>query len=287
MVDTNQLKNNIRASAVSISQTSGHALEAVASIAALFPAAYTSYLHMTQLLGYTNEPALVIAGAVELLGYMIVHAVVKAMERGRRWLVAFGSFAFGFYLVVIVLLNLILSAAEAISPTALVWAKIIAGADLALLSVPAAILAAMQSQLRAQDAKEALAKHDADSRHAMELAEKAAAEDRANKHELDMLRLKTEVELNELKLKLDAEASEKDKKRQERMQKVSTAPEKVSTPAPIVPAVVPSFPNDRRKLTHDQKVILSKMTDKEISIAANVTIKCAQNWLKAFAKEGL
>jgi hypothetical protein len=252
-----------------ISKQVGNALEAIASIAALFPAAYISYSHMREFLLYPHEPALLIAGAVELLGYMIVNAAIRAMERGRRWLMVLGLSAFGGYLLVIVSVNLILGIANAFGPDILKWARIFAGADLALLSVPAAILAAIQSQLRSQDVKETLAKVDADSRHVLDQADKAAAEARAYDHEEKML-----------KLKLDAEAAEKDKKRLERSQKVSVAHQKVSNPAV-------KFPKDYRHLTHDQKVMLSKMTAQEISVVVGNTVKSGENWLKAFGKEGI
>lgn len=249
---------------------------AVASLTALFPAAYTSYLHMTKLMNYDQIPAVIIAVAIESLGYMIADATITAMERGRRWLAVLGVMAFFFYLVVILLLNLILSAAEAISPQALVWAVIIAGADLALFSVPAFILSAIQSQLRAQDRR---ATQQADQDAANRIANQAAADsalDKANEQALKVLQMQ-----------LDADAKENDKKRefkaQQRAEKVSQPVEssqKVSTP-------VGKFPRDRRKLSDEQKTFLSKLTPDEIAGLCDITTKSAKSWLKAFEDEGI
>lgn len=245
MVQTNRLQN-LLSDTKEIREMAPNFLGAVASTLALFPAAFISFDHMTKLMQYPKEPAFVIACAVETLGYMIVSATVTAMERGRRGLVVLGCLAFSGYLIVIVLLNLILSSAEAISPAALVWAKIAAGADLAMLSVPAAILAALQSQMRNQDKQAAVAKQDADGRYAIELAEKAAADDRDKKFQLEML-----------KIKLDAKAKENDKKRESKLEQLGQL---VSQVAPTQQNPLPS-----QKRGHIDLALLASKLDQDPS----------------------
>lgn len=134
------------------------ALSSIPALGALYPAAYFSYIHATQVLAVDDISAKIMAGAIELLGYVIVDAAIRSLEKRRGWLVVLSVVAFAGYLLAIVSLNVSLSIAQVIGADVTKWAVVFAVAVLVLLSIPASLWGAVMSQLRQIDARAAILK---------------------------------------------------------------------------------------------------------------------------------
>lgn len=244
---------------------------AAAPTLGLLPSAVITAIHCERYLHFGMLSAFVGVG-VESVSIAIVATRVLLSSKGLAHRERDMDRAFIGYVITLATVNLGLNVFNLPNlPTS--WGQGLAELALGLLDVPVAWLVATRHEIATVQANKDMDEAKSTSLRAERDAidEKVRAENK-------------EHELNILKLRLQADAAEKDKKRAERLQKLSETPKNVPV---VFPVVAPAFPKDIRKLTQDQKVMLSKMTAEEISRTASVTIKCGQNWLKAFAKEGL
>lgn len=244
---------------------------AAAPVLGLLPAAVITGVHCYLYLNFGPVASPLVGVGVEAVSIAIVATRIALPGKGLGHLVPKMDNAFYGYLATTLSLNFILNIAHGFTVG---WSWDFAGLMLAelalgLLPVPVSWLVATRHAMAVVDADNDLKKADASLQQSLQETRDAKIREENRAHELTVL-----------KLQLDANAAEKDKKRAERLQKLSKTSKKVSTP-------VQSFPKDIRKLTQDQKVILSKMTAEEIATAANVDPKTGGNWLKAFKKEGL
>lgn len=193
---------------------------AAAPLGGLLPAAWMSLDHMERVLMIPLYVAYPIAVALEALGYAAVTVAVEMIQRRRWMLIAISTLAFGLYLLDIVALNIVLSVAEIVFPGTnwLLYAKVLACACLALMSVPAALLFAVRSMQRGIVAKEA----EAAEQHSADVADAYAHDERMKQ------------------IELDSKAKEREIKRAERAEKQLKAtqnnPAQVAQPAQPTPA---------------------------------------------------
>ncbi len=166
---------------------------------ALSPAAYISWLHMSGPMHYDPIVSSVIAGALEVLGYVTIDTLITALH-SKRWGVAVASGAsFVGYISIIVSLNTFLNIASLISPALMAWARVGAEAALVMLTVPAALWAASRETLRRTEENESTAQIIAAN-------ERAAEQERSTAAQIAIIKAQSEAEAALLRIKAEKQA---------------------------------------------------------------------------------
>ena len=137
-------------------------LSAIAPWGAPTGAAYSTYFHSVEYLGYPDWVAFILALVVEILGLSTINTALAFWSHNKQRQYRANEkqaplwapiSAFGFYLVVIILVNVIIDIAKAQDAIdggdRMIWAAIISRGLLILLSIPAALIMGVRTQHRA------------------------------------------------------------------------------------------------------------------------------------------
>ena len=220
------------------------------------PTAWIAFVHLSAELALPLPIAAAGALVVEGLGLSTVHTALSfwkddGLRSARLWL-AIG--AGGFYLAVVIVVNIILDTGP--------WATVTAKSLLSLTSIPAALIVA----LRAQDARRRAAvleatahaeREQATARESERLAREEAAAERKHARELRHTEKLAEIQARST----------------ERLPERSV--ESSGT-----------FPKDWRKLSSEQRRQIAELSVPQIIELTGLTHKAASNWLRRSSANG-
>lgn len=142
-----------------IRNTEGSFTNLISSIApwgAPLPAAVMSYMHMKGVLGFENWVAVIVACTIEILGFSTISTWLsfwmwnkryKSDNSTKRAPMGFVLFAFGFYLTIVISMNVLLDAAQYFPAILNEFVIIIiVRGTLTLLTIPAGLIIATRVQ---------------------------------------------------------------------------------------------------------------------------------------------
>jgi len=171
----------------------------LAPLGALLPAAWITADRLIAYVGVYGPAAVVMAGAIELLGLQIVATRTKLIGLNMPEQMRSMNLAFAGYLLIIVAVNGVLAVAHLTGWVD--WGRVVAELILGLMALPVSARAGVEKQLKAIDERAAQDKAATERAIADARDERERALTIANKHEIELL---------ETKARLRAEAKKAD-----------------------------------------------------------------------------